>query len=71
MIGCFVGIVVLSLSKSGVVGDANKVGGEKDQKQVTSAEFYFGLGSIFITSLGYSMIAVLTRRMQNLHFSLI
>ena len=63
MIGCFVGIVVLSLAKSNL----NKKQVEPDNK----IEFYFGLGMIFHTALGFSIVGVLTRKMKSLHFSII
>ena len=61
MLGCFGGIVFLSLSKSGLLVEADAAG---------QADFYIGLVAIMITSIGYSVCAVLTRTMKKVHFSI-
>jgi hypothetical protein len=63
MVGCFSGIVVLSLAKSNIFETKVEIDNSK--------EFYFGLGMIFTTSIGFSLVGVMTRKMKSIHFSII
>ena len=63
MIGCFFGIVVLSLAKSNLFKSKVKID--------NSSEFYFGLAMIFSTAIAFSIVGVMTRKMKSLHFSII
>lgn len=70
MIGCFIGIIILSLAKSNVIGG----GGDQDEEEAKYEDkqtFYFGLGMISCTALMFSSVGVLTRKMKSIHFSII
>ena len=71
MIGCFAGIAVLSLSRSGVVGNPTEVIKAEQENTVTDIQFNTGIMSISLTAILYSTVAVFTRKMKGIHFTII
>ena len=62
MIGCFVGIIILSISKK---SDDQSVSDKLDNR----TDFYIGLGCIFFTSWMFASFGTLSRKMKDMHFS--
>lgn len=72
MAGCFTGVVVLALAKTNIFGNSQEEVSEENQEKVDDKTmFYFGLGMISCTALGFSTVGVLTRKMKSIHFSII
>ena len=63
MIGCFLGVVFLSLAKGGVF-QTEKIEQVKIEGQI------FGLLMIFTTSWCFSSVGVITRKLKEIHFSI-
>lgn len=59
MFGCFVGVVFLSVSKSNLF-----------KQEDVNNKFVFGLLMVFITAWAHSAQAVITRKLKEVHFSL-
>lgn len=70
MLGCFIGIIVIALAKSNIIGGGEETD-EDQSKYQDKTFFYFGLGMIFFTALMFSSVGVLTRKMKSIHFSII
>ena len=65
ILGCFSGVVVLALAKGGVFDGAN------DEQDIGVGQYLFGLLMIYLTNLGFSGITVMTRKMKDIHFSIL
>lgn len=68
--GCFIGIVILSLSRSGIIG-STKVIKNTETKKVTDFQFNLGIFAISCTAICTSVVIVFTRAMKGIHFSII
>ena len=64
MVGCFVGILVIALPKTGLIGGPGIVIHERSEFLLT----FFG---ILFCAFGYSLIMILGKKMPGLSFSLI
>ena len=61
MVGCFLGVIFLSLAKAGIF---------KQTKNYKIEGQIFGMLMIFITSWCFSSVGVITRKLKEVHFSL-
>lgn len=67
MTGCFTGVIILALSKGGVFdGDT-----EVPRRDISVGQYLFGLLMIYLTNLGFAGITVMTRKMKEIHFSIL
>lgn len=68
MLGCFSGVIVMAMAKSGFFKDTD---GSMDIQNFYTIEYLFGLSMIFCTSWCFSAVTVITRKIKELHFSLL
>lgn len=69
MMGCFSGVIILALAKGGFF----KPGGENIEtvENIMHNDFVFGLSAMVFTTWLFSAVTVITRKMRELHFSLL
>jgi drug/metabolite transporter (DMT)-like permease len=76
MVGCFSGVIMLvSVKKDAVImeeerTDDNSISHNMINKNVSKIEYLIGLSCILTTAFMYSFIGVITRRLREIHFSL-
>jgi len=68
--GGFAGLVILSLSRSGIIGSA-QIDKSEEKKEVTNYQYNMGVLAISCTAICASAVGVFTRRMKGIHFSII
>ena len=66
MLGCFSGVIILALAKGNIIGGTD----EEKPSSVQTSSYLFGVSMVFTTSLAFSTITVITRKIKAVHFSL-
>ena len=71
MVGCFSGVVALALAKGGVFDFQNETSVQNENEiKISTSNYVYGMGSVLITSWMFSSITVITRKIRDLHFTL-
>lgn len=68
MFGCFVGIIIFGLAKSGIIGEEQK---QATSMVVTDKEYNVGILLMVVTVYLYVFQQVLTRKLQTVHVSIL
>ena len=66
MLGCFSGVIILALAKGNIIGGTL----EEKPSSVQTSSYLFGVSMVFTTSLAFSTITVITRKIKAVNFSL-